>query len=123
MKTGNRVFLKITAVLIIGMLSAGGAYAYKQAHMDRLWDTKTCPNCDLSKIILIKADLYAADLSGANLAGANLTGANLSSADLSGANLTGAILTGANLNNADLSGATWTDGAKCKKGSIGSCKK
>lgn len=121
--TVNRVFLKITAVLIIGMLSAGGAYAYKEAHFQQLWDTKTCPDCDLSKVVLIKADLYSADLSGANLAGANLSSANLSSANLTGANLTGANLTGANLNKADLTGATWTDGAKCKKGSIGVCKK
>ncbi len=40
---------------------------YSQEDLDRLKNTKKCPNCDLSG-----ADLSKVDLTGANLTGANL---------------------------------------------------
>lgn len=79
-------------------------------HTQRLLSTNQCPDCDLSQIGLVYANLSGADLSRANLAQANLSRANLSGINLSGANLVGAVLfnadlTGANLSGADLSGA------------------
>lgn len=97
------MFLSITVVLIIGMLSVIGAYAYNQADLQRLKITNSCPYCDLS---------------GTLMGGWQLNGANLNGADLHNANLTGA-----NFSGAGLTGATWTDGLKCKSGSIGKCKK
>jgi len=128
MKTGNRVFLTVTATLMIGMLWVSVAYAWNEVHLQRLKATKTCPNCDLSGADLSGANLSGADLSGANLSNANLGGANLTSANLSNANLYGANLKNANLSNANLGGANlswaiWTDGTTCGVGSIGMCKK
>jgi uncharacterized protein YjbI with pentapeptide repeats len=83
--------------------------------------------------ILDRANLTNANLSGAIVTGASITQANLSNANLSGAdlrgtdlrdsNLSGAVLSHANLGGTLLEGATWTDGSKCKEGSVGKCIK
>ncbi len=123
MQTGSRVFLSVIAILMIGMLSVRGVYAYSEADLKKLRTTNSCPKCNLDN-----ANLSGANLSKANLAGARLFKANLSKADISGAKLCGADLYMANLKEAklggaDLSTATWTDGSRCKEGSIGECKK
>ena len=78
-KAGSRVFLTVTAVTIIGILSVSGAYAWNETHLQRLKAIRACPDCDLS----------GADLSGANLSSAYLSRANLKNANLSGADLDG----------------------------------
>ena len=88
--------------------------------LDKLLETKKCPEGDLSgadlsfKVLvsfknhlpvganLEKADLRGANLSGSMLANANFREANLSGADLGEATLDGADFTGANLINASL---------------------
>jgi len=61
-------------------------------------------NADLTNTVLTDTNLTRANLRGADLTGANLTRANLRGADLTGANLRG----GANLTNTDLTGADLT---------------
>ncbi len=73
-------------------------------------------HADLSGASLVNADLREATLVEANLENANLAGANLANANLSGAHLSGAALA-----NTNLSGTVWTDGKRCKKGSMGTC--
>jgi len=79
-------------------------------------------NADLRHAQLLDANLSNADLSGADLANADLAGASLVHAKLSGTDLSEAKLSGTDFSEADLSGAYWTDGKKCKEGSIGECK-
>ena len=55
---------------------------------------------NLSRAVLIRADLGGADLRWANLGDANLRGADLRGANLSDADLSGADLRGANLSDA-----------------------
>ena len=146
MKAASRVFLSVTMVLMIGMLSASGVYGFSYEDLRNLKITNQCPNCDLeganlSSANLSGANLYKADLRKANLSNANLSGANLylanlryanlSSANLSGANLSfadlrwsdlrGANLSEANLYGTQLEGAYWTDGSFCNEGSAGQC--
>jgi uncharacterized protein YjbI with pentapeptide repeats len=88
-------------------------------NVDKLIETKSCPECDLSDANLTGADLTGANLgrailfltnlSDADLTNANLYGADLQAANLTEANLTGADLTGADLAEADLTGANLTD--------------
>ncbi|PNK13109.1 low-complexity protein [Cylindrospermopsis raciborskii S01] len=100
-------------------LGTSPSYAYSQSDLDRLLETRECPECDLSDADLSdadlsrddlrRADLDGANLYGANLYGANLRGAKLKDADLSSAYLKGADLTGANLSGADLRSARLKD--------------
>ena len=101
MKAASRVFLSVTMVLMIGMLSASGVYGFSYEDLRNLKITNQCPNCDLE---------------GANLSSANLSDANLYKADLRRANLSNA-----NLSGAKLEGAYWTDGSFCNEGSAGQC--
>jgi uncharacterized protein YjbI with pentapeptide repeats len=140
----KRIALLAVMDVLIGVLSVGSAHAFDQADLNRLRTTGSCVSCDLSQAYLIGANLIGANLSQANLSEAYLTGANLRRtylyrANLRDANLSGGAnlseaymggaylyrtnLTGANLSGANLSGATWTDGSKCKEGSIGQCLK
>ena len=64
---------------------------------------------DLREAHLNEAYLFRVDFHGTFLSRANLSGAFLSEANLSGTNLEGAFL----------SQATWTDGRKCREGSLG----
>jgi uncharacterized protein YjbI with pentapeptide repeats len=119
------LLLGLAVALLLGPATAG---AFKQADLEKLTTTRSCPRCDLSGANLTWATLTGATLAGATLSGAflneaNLSGANLSGAHLSGANLHWADLSRANLSGADLSFATWTDGKTCKEGSIGECKR
>ena len=91
-------------LLLIGLLSAGGAMAGPDAVL-QLLDKKSCSGCNLQGADLIYAELQSAQLPKAKLQGANLGRANLSNANLRGADLTDASLQGANLHRADLRGA------------------
>jgi uncharacterized protein YjbI with pentapeptide repeats len=110
---------------------------FDEKQVQALKKTNNCPKCDLSGAKLNDLDLSYADLSGANLSGAdltnsvlyqanvskaNLSGANLTNVNLFEANLTGATLTNANLTKTYVAQATWTDGRRCKVGSVGICK-
>ncbi len=99
--------------LMVGVLYIGGAEAYDEIQLLRCKTSKGCSGYDLSR----------ADLRGAYLIGADLNRADLREAYLRVTNLTGANLSQAHLNGANLSNATWTDGSKCKDGSVGECKK
>jgi uncharacterized protein YjbI with pentapeptide repeats len=91
--------LKISMVLaaIAFPCVAGGAWAFDEAQLKQLTETKQCNGCDLSE-----ADLANLDLEGAQLVGANLNAANLANANLRGANLTKASIVEANLANTNL---------------------
>ena len=91
-------------LLLIGLLSAGGAMAGPDAVL-QLLDKKSCSGCNLQGADLVYAELQGAQLPKAKLQGANLGRANLSNANLRGADLTDASLQGANLHRADLRGA------------------
>lgn len=75
------------------MAAVGGAGLL----IEKLLDTNSCYECDLSGV-----DLSGEDLSGADLEGADLSGAILNNTDLAGTNLKGATLRGAKLQKADL---------------------
>jgi len=135
-------------VIIFGMTAAisgfhpGPSSALNEGDLEKLTSTGVCRECDLRMVNLAGKDLSGGNLSGsvliganlrrANLSGANLSqavfvdavlsGANLSGADLSGADLNGAYMFDVNLSGADLSEAIWTNGVKCRKGSIGKCE-
>lgn len=91
----------------------------------------------LHNIVLEKAELSNSDMRDCNLAFTNLQSAilkrtKLENARLDHANFNHANLQGANLKNAsthqttfvnaNLENAIWTNGIRCKKGSIGFCK-
>ena len=107
-----RWFLVSAALVILGtiILVSFASQAFDETHLKKLKALNACVACDLSKAILVganlsKADLRAAWFSNANLSRANLSGANLVAADLSKADLSGADLSGANLGKASLHGA------------------
>jgi len=70
-------------ILLASFVLSQSAWAYDQAHLQRLLDTNSCPRCDLSN-----ANLWGVDLTGANLRGANLKNTALAYANLKGADLT-----------------------------------
>ena len=79
-------FLTLALILTLFLVSSfslgtSPSYAYSQSDLDRLLETRECPECDLSDADLSDANLRRA--TGANLSGADLTGAK--GADLSGA--------------------------------------
>ena len=91
-----------------------------------------------SESSFIRANLYESNLQGANFEKSNFTSANLTRVNFVGATLievnfqnsnlmesdfTSANIINANFEGANLNNATWTDGIKCKQGSIGTCKK
>ena len=115
----------LLVVLVIGsfMFLPGDGLSFNPQDMQKLNSTNNCKNCDLSKANFAGIDLYGANLSGANLSGANLKGTLFNDADLTGANLQGATTDKeTNFSGAKLSDVTWTDGRKCKTGSMGKCK-
>ena len=97
-------------------------HAFNQADLQKLNTTNSCVKCDLANANLANMDMYGANLAGANLSGANLSKSALEDADLRGANLKGANISGTSFSGAKLSGTIWTDGNKCKAGSMGKCK-
>ncbi|WP_211942252.1 pentapeptide repeat-containing protein [Cylindrospermopsis raciborskii] len=107
-------FLTLALILTLFLVSSfslgtSPSYAYSQSDLDRLLETRECPECDLSDADLSDAYLRRADLTGANLRGAKLKHAKLKDADLSDADLSGAYLRGADLTGADLTCAVGAD--------------
>ena len=92
--------LSILFSLLIGLALSQPVLAYKEADLQQLLKTNSCPSCELSK-----ATLEGADLTKANLKWVNLSGADLTEASLQGADLTNVYLGQARLNQADLTGA------------------
>ncbi|MCG9893668.1 MAG: pentapeptide repeat-containing protein [Thermosynechococcaceae cyanobacterium MS004] len=82
--------------------------------LERLIQSRSCQECDLSNANLKGLDLSGVDLRGANLSNADLSGANLTDADLSGANLYLAKLGSSVLVNTKLTKANWI-GAKAEQ--------
>ena len=109
----------VLAFMSIPLWFIDPVFAANPDHIERLRETKQCPQCDLSNANLKDSNLFSANLVNANLRGANLSGANLGSANLTDANLTGAnlsnaylhkaILDSTNLSQADLSNAYLRD--------------
>jgi uncharacterized protein YjbI with pentapeptide repeats len=97
--------LLLLSLTVLSLCVALPVEAENLEHTQQLLSTNQCPDCDLSRIGLVYADLSGADLSRANLTQANLSRANLSGTNLSNANLAGAVLFNANLRGADLRGA------------------
>ena len=118
----NAMYLFVVMLMVQAVLFAGMVYGFDNAHFQKLNSTNKCEKCDLSNANLANLDMYGADLPGANLAGANLSEASFNDANLTDANLTGANIKGTNFSGAKLSNAIWTDGKKCKSGSMGKCK-
>jgi len=103
---------------LAAVLMPACAFAFDQAALDQLKDTKECQSCDLRGADFRWANVYAAELGGApNLVNADMSGADLSGANFYGANLEGAKLRGANLEDADLSWASLI-GADLSKANI-----
>jgi uncharacterized protein YjbI with pentapeptide repeats len=141
--TGPKVMAGVSSVAACAFFLMSHVSGYNEEDLQRLKTTRNCRKCDLSHARLSSLDLSYADLSAANLMQADLSksklyraffsraylsGASLSEADLTEATLDEANLSGANLFKANLtatilSRTVWTDGKKCKPGSIGRCKK
>ena len=130
-------FLTIVMVVICFFATLTTLDAFDEKQLQTLKKSNACKKCDLSGAKLNNLDMSYVDLSSANLSGADLSNATLFGGNLSKANLSGANLSGANLFEADLSGAdiskanlsktyldqaTWTNGKRCKVGSVGECK-
>ncbi len=108
------LFYVVPAFLVLSF----SVTAVAESSLDRLLQSNSCKQCDLSGAVLVRAEL-----SGANLAGADLSGADLKEVSLIGARLNGANLSGADLSDALLEGATMTGtdltGAKLPRARIG----
>ncbi|BAZ91009.1 TPR domain protein [Raphidiopsis curvata NIES-932] len=107
-------FLTLALILILFLVSSfslgtSPSYAYSQSDLDRLLETRKCPECDLSYADLKFAHLRSANLRGAKLQGADLSNAKLKNADLTGADLVGTHFRGADLTGADLRCAAGAD--------------
>jgi uncharacterized protein YjbI with pentapeptide repeats len=129
--------LTMVMVVVCFFVASTVLYGFDEKHVQALKKTNNCIKCDLSGAKLDNLDLSYADLSSANLSGADLSNSVLSGANLSKANLSGANFSAVNLFEATLSGANvtktnfsktyfdqsiWTNGKRCKVGSIGQCK-
>jgi uncharacterized protein YjbI with pentapeptide repeats len=104
----------LTALTVAATMFASSASAFDPDDLQKLKDTRSCWQCDLSDIVgyahlsipnLKGAMLAGADLSNANLKDVDLGGATLNNADLTSANMEGANLFMANLSDTDLSSA------------------
>ena len=105
------VFAGGVALLLQSAMAAalpGSPRPEVQKNFKQLIETRSCVNCDLAGVNLVRMDLGKVNLQGANLAGARLNLANLAGANLRNANLQGAELGGADLAGADLRGANLT---------------
>ena len=124
--------LTVSMVVICFFVTLTVLYGFDEKQVQALKKTNNCKKCDLSGAKLNNLDMSYADVSSANLSGADLSnstlfGANLSKTNLSGVNLFEANLSGADVSKANFSKtyfdqATWTNGKRCKVGSIGECK-
>jgi uncharacterized protein YjbI with pentapeptide repeats len=86
---------------------ASGAWAFNEAQLQQLQETKQCNGCDLSEANLADLDLEGAQLIGANLNAANLVNTNLRGANLTRASIMEANLTHTNLRQTNLSETTF----------------
>ena len=124
--------LTIVMAVVCFFVTLTVLYGFDEKQVQALKKTNNCKKCDLSGAKLNNLDMSYADVSSANLSGADLSnstlfGANLSKTNLSGVNLFEANLSGADVSKANFSKtyfdqATWTNGKRCKVGSIGECK-
>jgi len=80
-------------------------------------------NADLSGARLINCDFNNAGLSEARLSHAQIINADFMEADLSHSDLTNARLINTDFMAARLEGAAWTDGRRCRAGSVGACRR
>ena len=119
---GKKVMVFLAVVSFLAGFIVPISFAFDPEHVKKLNESNKCPKCDLSKANLSGIDYMGANLVGANLSGANLTGAVLWDADLTDANLKDANIKDTNFSGTKLSNTIWTDGRKCKSGSIGKCK-
>ena len=114
------VAVKTFLVLFLVSVISQTVLAYVAEDVQRLLETNSCEQCDLSQANLREVDLKYANLNGADLTGADLraadlghvnidgshfSGADLSHAQLDNVNLKSATFRGANLSNVDLTGA------------------
>lgn len=94
---------QLIAALFIGLnlitLNSQSSYAYNANDLQKLRNTGSCQNCDLSN-----ADLSNINLTKANLYGANLTNANLTNAKIIDSDLRSVTFTGATINNTNVYG-------------------
>jgi uncharacterized protein YjbI with pentapeptide repeats len=83
------------------------ALAYLAEDVQRLLETNSCAECDLSQASFREVDLKYANLNGADLKGADLRAADLGHANIDGSNFSGADLSHAQLDNVNLKTATF----------------
>ena len=105
--------------------AAGSAWWANSEDVARLWETRSCVKCDLSKADLSGAPLAKADLRNSILYDAKLYKADLRDATLTGTRFNGCDLTGANLTgvkDAALANAKTDASTTCADGSAGPCK-
>ena len=93
-----KTFLALLLVLVISQ----PVLAYLAEDVQRLLETNSCEQCDLSQANLREVDLKYANLNGADLTGADLRSADLGHANIDGSNFSGAGLSHAQLNNVNL---------------------
>lgn len=91
------------------ILFCSNLFAYDEADLQTLLQSKSCTSGTFSSCDLEGAQINGQDLSDANLEGAILKNAVIYNTSLSRANLENADLTGAILKFVDLSGANLTD--------------
>ena len=101
------VAVKTFLVLFLVSVISQTVLAYVAEDVQRLLETNSCEQCDLSQANLREVDLKYANLSGADLTGANLTAADLGHANIDGSNFSGAGLSHAQLDNVNLKSATF----------------
>jgi uncharacterized protein YjbI with pentapeptide repeats len=80
------------AITITAILFASSASAFDPDDLEKLNETDSYSECNLTGANLRNANLSGADLTNANISGAYLTGSNLSGADLTNANISGAMM-------------------------------
>ena len=86
-------------------LASPSSWAYNQDDLQRLLETKNCPQCDLRFAILEEVNLDDAQLAGANFEGAKLLEVSLQHAELQNTNFNYALIHDSDLNFARLEGA------------------
>jgi uncharacterized protein YjbI with pentapeptide repeats len=121
---------RIVAAMVILFTLPALTWGFNMNEVNRFYQTKECPKCDLTfasflrlkapganlaearckginltDAVLDHSDFRGADFSGARLFAADLRNAKLQRTNLKGANLVIADLSGADLSNANLSGA------------------
>ena len=88
--------IKLLPVIIFCLL-ASHSNANENNTLTSLMETRSCLECNLSKLNLGFQDLYRVDLSGANLSDSYMVNVDLSNANLSNSDLSNTYMNGANL--------------------------